>query len=80
MTSLADTDPPVLSARERRELVERPFPKVTRHQCSYPHAGTLLHRGEDNTIEDLKQRLDRNGSIVSSWDDLTLDYTDEELS
>lgn len=67
--------PNIMTPAERRILVLQPFPVVTRHTTSYPHAGTLIDRDADPNST--KQRL-RDGDTLRVADP-TIDDIDFDI-
>lgn len=68
----------MLTADERRRLVEKPFPVIHRLTSSYPWSGTLIQRDPDSNT--LKKRLAEGETIrVQPAELLDPDSADDDL-
>jgi len=57
-----------ITAIERLAILHRPFPAVTRHTSSYPHAGTLIDRSSLDGSKDLvsmRRKFERGESLAT---------------
>lgn len=57
-----------MTHEERLALINKPFPQVTRHQISYPWAGTIVNQ---NPFYDGSVRRFLKDDNNPSWDNIT---------